>query len=132
MIRPPPRSTLFPYTTLFRSLRARAQGAHARTGRAEDERAPGVPDPARRSRSHCAEARRGFGRVRPGDGDRQGDVRGAVPVSRRYSRGGGEWPGRVAGWPADEERGGESVETDDGRRLTGDGRGRPILAPRRS
>src|SRR5258707_9302129 len=30
MIRRPPRSTLFPYTTLFRSLRAqsRAQGAH--------------------------------------------------------------------------------------------------------
>src|SRR5947209_11370785 len=25
MIRPPPRSTLFPYTTLFRSLRARAR-----------------------------------------------------------------------------------------------------------
>src|SRR6266849_10168163 len=41
MIRQPPRSTLFPYTTLFRSLRARLReaggddhaGAHARHGR---------------------------------------------------------------------------------------------------
>src|SRR2546429_6704560 len=35
MIRRPPRSTLFPYTTLFRSLRARRRrgGAHARSGR---------------------------------------------------------------------------------------------------
>src|SRR2546425_9691193 len=30
MIRRPPRSTLFPYTTLFRSLRARGDGAHPR------------------------------------------------------------------------------------------------------
>src|SRR5258706_12181017 len=30
MIRRPPRSTLFPYTTLFRSLRARGQAARAR------------------------------------------------------------------------------------------------------
>src|SRR3712207_7680651 len=28
MIRRPPRSTLFPYTTLFRSRRPRARGAH--------------------------------------------------------------------------------------------------------
>src|SRR3712207_7874823 len=33
MIRRPPRSTLFPYTTLFRSLRARARGG-SRSGRA--------------------------------------------------------------------------------------------------
>src|SRR3989442_9127591 len=30
MIRRPPRSTLFPYTTLFRSRRARGKGARAR------------------------------------------------------------------------------------------------------
>src|SRR2546430_11377755 len=29
MIRRPPRSTLFPYTTLFRSLQAQQPGAHA-------------------------------------------------------------------------------------------------------
>src|SRR5437870_10897000 len=30
MIRPPPRSTLFPYTTLFRSIRALLHDIHAR------------------------------------------------------------------------------------------------------
>src|SRR5207244_7345117 len=30
MIRPPPRSTLFPYTTLFRSLAAQRSAQHAR------------------------------------------------------------------------------------------------------
>src|SRR2546425_5692814 len=33
MIRRPPRSTLFPYTTLFRSLRRRAAGDHERAVR---------------------------------------------------------------------------------------------------
>src|SRR5436190_8929294 len=71
MILPPPRSTLFPYTTLFRSLRApaggdrtgdRAIGTERETVRAAvgDERAPrvlrAIPRPAepqamRRSRS---------------------------------------------------------------------------------
>src|SRR3989442_5838483 len=32
MIRRPPRSTLFPYTTLFRSAPGTADGAHARGG----------------------------------------------------------------------------------------------------
>src|SRR5436309_6852228 len=36
MIRRPPRSTLFPYTTLFRSLRARVRAA----GAGEDGRSP--------------------------------------------------------------------------------------------
>src|SRR3712207_8820145 len=41
MIRRPPRSTLFPYTTLFRSLADRAveRGGRARTGRTGDEQA---------------------------------------------------------------------------------------------
>src|SRR3712207_8302109 len=42
MIRRPPRSTLFPYTTLFRSARQRgepARGAGAHRGRAAAERA---------------------------------------------------------------------------------------------
>src|SRR2546429_6427893 len=32
MIRPPPRSTLFPYTTLFRSLRSERRGSKSRSG----------------------------------------------------------------------------------------------------
>src|SRR2546422_9513258 len=51
MIRRPPRSTLFPYTTLFRSLGAVADldgvviRAVERTGRAlDDDVLPGVPD----------------------------------------------------------------------------------------
>src|SRR2546430_17583418 len=39
MIRRPPRSTLFPYTTLFRSLRHR--GPHPPRGRALDRRGAG-------------------------------------------------------------------------------------------
>src|SRR2546422_3143917 len=45
MIRRPPRSTLFPYTTLFRSERARrcatGEGCHHEDG---DERDPGRPN----------------------------------------------------------------------------------------
>src|SRR3712207_9277388 len=75
MIRRPPRSTLFPYTTLFRSRRAdgAAQGAvrqgtvgagafaarQGRAGRALHEplpaRALGRPAPARRSEEHTSE-----------------------------------------------------------------------------
>src|SRR3989454_2107265 len=45
MIRRPPRSTLFPYTTLFRSLsRRRGRGGCARP----QTRAPDHPGPARR------------------------------------------------------------------------------------
>src|SRR2546428_2194005 len=56
MIRRPPRSTLFPYTTLFRSLRTtRRSAARSRaTGRspAVDRRAPGR---APRSEEHTSE-----------------------------------------------------------------------------
>src|SRR2546422_4895485 len=38
MIRRPPRSTLFPYTTLFRSRKANAEIAEAKRRIAEDER----------------------------------------------------------------------------------------------
>src|SRR3712207_7468667 len=64
MIRRPPRSTLFPYTTLFRSPGVRLQEHEARRHRqarqleqpgllrAEADRVPGPPDalPARRAR----------------------------------------------------------------------------------
>src|SRR5438552_7106766 len=36
MIRRPPRSTLFPYTTLFRSVRTRGSGRTDRVGRPRD------------------------------------------------------------------------------------------------
>src|SRR5258706_8588577 len=49
MIRRPPRSTLFPYTTLFRSPRARRRGAVARA-------AVGLPDAdPPRSEEHTSE-----------------------------------------------------------------------------
>src|SRR2546429_6992565 len=47
MIRPPPRSTLFPYTTLFRSLRSR-RCAHAAHGTRPSVPPPGRPEPAPR------------------------------------------------------------------------------------
>src|SRR5256886_5695176 len=47
MIRRPPRSTLFPYTTLFRSERTRDRGAGRRR----------PAQPARRHRPHGGEAR---------------------------------------------------------------------------
>src|SRR5947199_3728650 len=45
MLRRPPRSTLFPYTTLFRSVRA------ASTARAPPSASPRKPRPTRRRRS---------------------------------------------------------------------------------
>src|SRR5256886_5561784 len=51
MIRRPPKSTLFPYTTLFRS--ARSGGAHARPGGADHDR--------RRDRAERARGREGVG-----------------------------------------------------------------------
>src|SRR5687767_15265754 len=75
MIRRPPRSTLFPYTTLFRSTRggcARSRATAARnrpaavapatagTGGRAHRRAPllarrGIPHPANRSEEHTSE-----------------------------------------------------------------------------
>src|SRR5438552_14164875 len=56
MIRRPPRSTLFPYTTLFRSAREAIVGtAQAlRRGAADSDRAVGVGR-ARRSEEHTSE-----------------------------------------------------------------------------
>src|SRR5687767_15980069 len=56
LIRRPPRSTLFPYTTLFRSRRrrrgSRAGPAHHRPGPADQGRPDG---PVRRSEEHTSE-----------------------------------------------------------------------------
>src|SRR5689334_24636154 len=68
MIRRPPRSTLFPYTTLFRSPRALDRGgvaSHARRARAhlrrEPRRAPRRRPPLRPSRRQARPARHGDG-----------------------------------------------------------------------
>src|SRR3712207_8243639 len=45
MIRRPPRSTLFPYTTLFRSLQHRVPLRHVGTGRVADDVGPGAVRP---------------------------------------------------------------------------------------
>src|SRR3712207_7991857 len=67
MIRRPPRSTLFPYTTLFRSARALGAVQVRRAGRAAPEQHPGVP----RGRARGHDVVRELGRLaplaRPGD-----------------------------------------------------------------
>src|SRR5258705_6097898 len=59
MIRRPPRSTLFPYTTLFRSLLAHALdhglGLRARRGHRIGEIAASLRHPAVRSEEHTSE-----------------------------------------------------------------------------
>src|SRR2546422_5260248 len=61
MIRRPPRSTLFPYTTLFRSRRGarrrhdRLRGHRPRAARAERERGRVRPGRQRRSEEHTSE-----------------------------------------------------------------------------
>src|SRR3712207_8645277 len=54
MIRRPPRSTLFPYTTLFRSVGGHAAAPAGAAGEIRDDRVPGDPD-------------RAAGRLRHGD-----------------------------------------------------------------
>src|SRR2546426_4777861 len=51
MIRRPPRSTLFPYTTLFRS--GFSVCLHGRRKEAHEPRQPVAPAPARRRRGRC-------------------------------------------------------------------------------
>src|SRR5437870_8101685 len=57
LLRPPPRSTLFPYTTLFRSPRGRTCRRHRRTPRAGRGAACRPSRPARgvRSEEHTSE-----------------------------------------------------------------------------
>src|SRR5689334_25088948 len=58
MIRPPPRSTLFPYTTLFRSSRTH-RGRHSTTQ-------ANLPRPVGRGRLALSRTVCGRGRLRPG------------------------------------------------------------------
>src|SRR5256885_5161181 len=57
MIRRPPRSTLFPYTTLFRSCNQRKSGTHAAAhpARAQALQETGGCAPRRRSEEHTSE-----------------------------------------------------------------------------
>src|SRR5258708_27868699 len=55
MIRRPPRSTLFPYTTLFRSRQAREPRVVRRDGRAHAGPRAGAPGGAGRSEEHTSE-----------------------------------------------------------------------------
>src|SRR5688572_33495285 len=54
MIRRPPRSTLFPYTTLFRSRRGAASRTWRRRGRAGTMRLTGMQQTATRRTGHTA------------------------------------------------------------------------------
>src|SRR2546425_12984038 len=94
MIRRPPRSTLFPYTTLFRSTRAREPGS----GGAPAARPAGrVGDGAVR-RGRCGAAQRAGA---PGRGGRHvaggGGAGGLVVPARRRARGGAVHAGRGGG-----------------------------------
>src|SRR6266487_3332081 len=58
MIRPPPRSTLFPYTTLFRSRRRLSparRGSEARRASCRSSSAPAARSPSPRSEEHTSE-----------------------------------------------------------------------------
>src|SRR2546430_8742799 len=78
MIRPPPRSTLFPYTTLFRSAEVPLRGAQVLDGEGLLQRLGVVPD----RRGHRRVADRGEERgVHGGDpADRQRPAVQAAPA----------------------------------------------------
>src|SRR2546422_1308964 len=97
MIRRPPRSTLFPYTTLFRSGGGPGARDRARRGGARGERRAGPPDrepeaPGRAPPRHLEAARvlpLGGGRGRGADrGELPGDGGGRVPHRDGRARGG--------------------------------------------
>src|SRR3712207_8209712 len=85
MIRRPPRSTLFPYTTLFRSRaprgRGRGPGALRRDARGRGERL----GEARRGTAASGAQRRGQGRLREGDhSGRRSEEHTSELQSRQY------------------------------------------------
>src|SRR5688572_31377901 len=72
MIRPPPRSTLFPYTTLFRSLDGHGGGRHLEVARRSRVRRVADLDLRALGRRHFHEGRRRRRRLgRQGRGDRK-------------------------------------------------------------
>src|SRR3712207_7668855 len=68
MIRRPPRSTLFPYTTLFRST-----GRHAHEGTGRNRRAIGVVDVGESDTAGCVDER-------PVEGDADASAQRALEV----------------------------------------------------
>src|SRR6266850_7191651 len=99
MIRRPPRSTLFPYTTLFRSL-ARALGLAA--ARLRDRRPGRPPRPVLHGRGRAGRARQGGGsRSGLGAGD------GRDPPLRAARRAVGSWRSGRDGPAALDDRGQE-------------------------
>src|SRR3712207_7719329 len=88
MIRRPPRSTLFPYTTLFRSKQRVAQGVALRDQRARgvrDEGDLGVPPRDRRHGLGEAVANRRHERAVEGGGDRQAQDRKSTRLNSSHA-----------------------------------------------
>src|SRR2546427_829521 len=75
MIRRPPRSTLFPYTTLFRSVQARGDDRERAPGPAGLAERPGDQEGRRRPRRALPRVHRAVALPPPGHGERQGAVR---------------------------------------------------------
>src|SRR5256886_8620455 len=92
MIRRPPRSTLFPYTTLFRSRGARRQGHPPRQPGERDPQGGHVPEGAElagrpgRGREACSAGPPQRPRGRAGRGDRQEDAQRLGGRSSRLHR----------------------------------------------
>src|SRR2546422_10611284 len=98
MIRRPPRSTLFPYTTLFRSRHVRRGGARPRDADGEAARPRGgVP----RGSAHGAAVAGRAGGALPRGGSREpvGRRGGRARHLRRAGRGGGGGRGVRGGRP---------------------------------
>src|SRR2546425_6576355 len=86
MIRRPPRSTLFPYTTLFRSVEHRGgahQGLAERHDRELERKAPGVEDAVAHVVGEDAEVRVAGSQLGPGVAD--ADHRAAVEHVLRHA-----------------------------------------------
>src|SRR3712207_9133211 len=82
MIRRPPRSTLFPYTTLFRSRAPRGAGAAVARGAAPGARAAGPPDRPRRG-GRARDRRRVPALERPSGAAVGGERAARGPLARR-------------------------------------------------
>src|SRR2546425_12475865 len=117
MIRQPPRSTLFPYTTLFRShedsLRHPVQQARP-AERGAHQAPPGVPEPGLADR-RCG-APEGDARPRPPGRERRGQGRERMGRAGVLPRGGGGPRRRCVRHPQDvQQDGAEDAELGGGR-----------------
>src|SRR3712207_7172061 len=83
MIRRPPRSTLFPYTTLFRSARREPLGALPRRRRRRGSRQDGDDGEGRERHPACSALRHAGGPYRPA-GVRRSEEHTSELQSRQY------------------------------------------------